>query len=99
MYARVTEITGQTDEVDEAIARFRDQVVPGAQSQAGFDRIYLLVDRESGKALSISVWDTEDAMRASDATAQQLRSQTLAGTSGSVSSVGYYEIAVAEPSD
>ena len=60
MFARVTIVQMKKDKVDEAINLFRESVVPAAKSQKGYKDIYLLTDRNTGKGISIAVWDTED---------------------------------------
>ncbi len=60
MFARVTIVQMKKDKVDEAINLFRESVVPAAKSQKGYKDIYLLTDRNTGKGISIAVWDTEE---------------------------------------
>jgi len=60
MFARVTIVQMKKDKVDESINLFRESVVPAAKSQKGYKDIYLLTDRNTGKGISIAVWDTED---------------------------------------
>jgi len=60
MFARVTIVQMKKDKVDAAINLFRESVVPAAKSQKGHKEIYLLTDRNTGKGISIAVWDTED---------------------------------------
>jgi len=63
MFARLTIMEGDTDRIDEGIELYRDSVVPAAKSQKGFREILLLVDRKTGKAISIALWDSkEDAI-------------------------------------
>jgi heme-degrading monooxygenase HmoA len=59
MYARVTLVQILPGKFDQAIDIFRDSVVPVASQQNGHKGHYLLTDRESGKAISISLWETE----------------------------------------
>lgn len=99
MFARVTDITAPADQLDAGIAGFTEQVLPAARGMQGFVRAYLLVDRESGRALSVTVWETEEAMRASEEAANQLRSSVTSDMGATTVSVGRFEIAVSEPSD
>lgn len=67
MYARVMTVQVQPGKSDEMIGMFRDSVVPAAKQQKGFKSGLLLTDRGTGKAISISLWDTEADMKTSEA--------------------------------
>jgi len=60
MFARLTIVQMKTDKLDETIKIFEDSVVPAAKSQKGYQGAYLLTDRNSGKGISISLWDSEE---------------------------------------
>jgi len=96
MFARVSEVTGAADRIDDGIAEYRDVVIPALKGMDGFNRAYLLVDRDAGTSLSITVWDNAEAMRASDEAADRLRAQ-VAGTMAAQAKASRYEIAVVEP--
>ncbi|WP_041328393.1 antibiotic biosynthesis monooxygenase family protein [Rubrobacter xylanophilus] len=67
MYARVTTTRIQPGKVEEAIGIARDSIAPAAREQRGFGGFLLLADREAGKGLAITLWETEDDLRASEA--------------------------------
>lgn len=62
MHARVT--TGQfpLEEMDEAVRIYNDDAVPAMREQRGFEGVLMLVDRETGKGISISLWSSEAEM-------------------------------------
>ncbi|MFZ0325072.1 MAG: antibiotic biosynthesis monooxygenase, partial [Actinomycetes bacterium] len=66
MFARVTDISGPSNRIDAGIAEYRDMVLPAIKGMDGFRSAYLLVSHDGGRALSITVWDSQEAMRASD---------------------------------
>lgn len=66
MYARLTTVLIQQGKVEEANNIYRDSVVPAAQQQKGFKGAFLLTDPNTGKNVSISLWETEDDMKASE---------------------------------
>jgi hypothetical protein len=74
MHARVSSLTGSPNDVDAGVASFRDRVVPFAQEQGGKGSI-LLVDRATGRALAITLWEDEQALNASEEAANALRAQ------------------------
>jgi len=60
MFARLTIVQMKTDKLDETIKIFEDSVVPAAKSQKGFQGAYLLTDRNTGKGISCTLWDSEE---------------------------------------
>ena len=67
MHARVVTVQIQPGKMDEALRIYRDSVMPAAKGQKGFKGGLLLVDNNSGKAISITTWNTEADMQASEA--------------------------------
>ena len=59
-FARVTITQGKIDKVDELIKLYAESVIPAAKSQKGYRGILLLTNRETGKSISISFWDSEE---------------------------------------
>ena len=65
MYARVTTIQGNPDQIDEATNLVRDTIVPALQQRTGFEGYLLLADRGTGKGITITLWDSEADREAS----------------------------------
>ena len=59
MFARLTIVQVKPDKIDETTKIYEKSVVPAAKSQKGYKGAYLLVDRKTGKGVSISLWDSE----------------------------------------
>ena len=59
MFARVSRSRIKVDKLDE-VSKVTGSVVPAAKSQKGFRGLYYLVDRKTGKSMSISLWETEE---------------------------------------
>ncbi len=72
MYARVSTYAAPVDRLEEVAADF-DKVQDAVSSLDGFQGAYLLVDRSSGKALTVTLWSSQDTLRASVERANQLR--------------------------
>ena len=66
MHARVTFATAQPGKTDEAIKVMRDSILPAAKKQKGFKRLLFLTDRNTGKGMSIVLWNTEADMTAAE---------------------------------
>ena len=56
MHARVSTIYGTTEQGEDTAAMFREQVLPVVREYGGKGAI-LLVDRATGKAVGITLWD------------------------------------------
>jgi len=61
MYARSTTIQGDPTRIDTLIAFVRDEVMPTITGIDGNVGLSLLVDRESGRCIATSSWETEQA--------------------------------------
>ena len=89
MHARVS--TYQTEDPDGLVRGFAS-VTEELERMDGFSHGYFLVDRETGKAASITIWDSEDAVRASSSQADQLRQQGTGPSGSQILSVDSYEV-------
>ncbi len=67
MQTRVVNVQIQPSKKDEAIALYRDSILPAARQQKGFKTALLLSDPGSGKSISITLWETEADMNAGEA--------------------------------
>lgn len=67
MKARVTTVQVQPDKVNEAVSIYRDSVVAAAKAQKGYHATFMLMDPATGKGMSITLWDTAEDLRASEA--------------------------------
>jgi heme-degrading monooxygenase HmoA len=65
VYARSTTIQAQPSSIDAGIAHVRDEVMPALRDLEGCVGVSLLVNRESGRCIATSAWESAEAMRAS----------------------------------
>jgi heme-degrading monooxygenase HmoA len=63
MFARVITAQARAERFEDLIGLIQ-QLLPGARDQPGFKGFYLLTDAETGKAITISLWDTREQMEA-----------------------------------
>ncbi len=91
MWARVSsyEMTG-TSEMEEGIRGF-ERSMDAISQMEGARAAYLLVDRTSGKALTLTLWETEEALRASDEAADRVRREAAGDA---IRNVDRYEVAL-----
>jgi heme-degrading monooxygenase HmoA len=95
MFARVSSYQLPADQADQAAQGFATAIKPLRQLD-GATAAYFLLDRSSGKALTITLWESEEALRASEEAANQLRSDAAGSAGGTVQSVERYEVALYE---
>ena len=93
MYARSTTIEAQPESIDAGIAYVRDEVMPALEAMDGCIGMSLLVDRESGRCIATSAWESEDALRASEEQIAPVRDRA-ADMFGGTATVQEWEIAV-----
>jgi len=66
MYARVIFAQFRPEQTDEVIQLYREAVVSEHRKQHGSKGTMVLTDRASGKGISITFWETEADLQASD---------------------------------
>ena len=78
MVARVTlaEIDAVRMGVDQAVALFRDSVVPALREQDGYEGVYVLLSDE-GKVLAVTFWESEEAANAGIAGGRSFYSEQI----------------------
>ena len=91
MYARVATFESDPSTVDEAIAMVRSEV-ESEQVPAGLEgaKMMMLINRETGKGLGVTIFDSEDAMRRGD----EALNAMSPGASERRTSVEFYEVPV-----
>lgn len=94
MYARSTTINGNPGSIDAGIAHVRDEVLPSVTSMDGCLGMSLVVDRETGRCIATTSWETEEAIAASRMPVQSLRSRATEILGGGTPEVEEWEVAV-----
>jgi hypothetical protein len=93
MYARSTTMRGRAESVDDLVAHMRDEVMPKVTELDGCVGLSLLVDRDTGRCIATSAWETPEAMHASAEQVRALR-ERAAERFGATPEVQEWEIAV-----
>ena len=94
MYARSNTLMGAPEQMDEGIAYIRDEVMPLVMGLDGNVGLSMLCDRESGRCIVTSAWQSEEAMRASDAAIRESRSRATDVFGSAAPEVREWEIAM-----
>jgi quinol monooxygenase YgiN len=92
VYARSTTVQARRESIEDGIAQIRDVVMPAIMGIDGCVGLSLMVDRDSGRCIATSAWESEDAMRASADRVQSLRNDAAAAFGGEVDKVEEWEI-------
>ena len=65
MFSRVVRLKGDASKTDEAIKLWTQSIQPLIKKQKGYAGVSLLTNRKTGDGLSVSYWETEEAMKES----------------------------------
>ena len=65
MFARSITYSGNPNTLDDGIAFVRDEVMPAITQMSGCVGMSLVIDRQSGRAIATSSWESKDHMRGS----------------------------------
>ena len=93
MYARSTTVHGNPQSLDDAIAYLRDEVMPAVQEMDGCIGMSMMCDRDSGRCIATTAWETEEAMHNSESGMHDMR-QRYAEMLGGTPEVQEWEIAL-----
>ena len=92
MVSRVNFLETTPERMDDVARVVREIVHPGISEEPGYVGYIVLGDRESGKALGVTLWSSEEEREASDAKARQIRPRVEEGTGGTMRAVERYEV-------
>src|SRR5919112_3257706 len=96
MHARVTTMEGSSERLDEGLREIREDVVPQLQQQDGFKGFVVFDNRQSGKLVGFSLWESEQAMQASEEVADRTRRESAQTMSDTIAGIERYEVALFE---
>jgi heme-degrading monooxygenase HmoA len=88
MFARVSRYQGDTEPLRAGF----ESVSPELEGIDGFRTAYFLADSDTGRALSITLWDTQEALDASAERAHAMRTRASEPADATVVSVESYEL-------
>ena len=90
MFARVTAYHADEDS-QKLLGAFQDTIGP-LQQVEGFSHAYFLIDADTGRAVSMTIWESEADMAGSEAGGEQRRQRRSEISGASVDSVDHYEV-------
>lgn len=93
MYARSTTIVADPSTLTEGVGFVRDEVWPTVREMEGCIGMSMLVDHETGRTVTTTSWQSQDALRRSAPAVQPLRERVTKLMHGSQQVVDEWEIA------
>jgi len=94
--ARVSLLEGSPESIDAGLEKTRGDTLPKVRAINGNIGAIGLADRENGRVSMITLWDSQDSLRASAEEADQLRRRTADMGEQQIANVAQYEVATAQ---
>jgi heme-degrading monooxygenase HmoA len=94
--ARVSSLEGSPDRVDEGIRKAREETLEKVRELPGSKGVLALADRSSGRVKFITLWESAEALRASEERANRLREQAAQSGGQQIARVDRYEVAIVD---
>ena len=88
MHARISRYRGDAERIRAGF----ESVSPELERLEGFSQAYFLTNGEHGRAMSITLWETEEALNASAERAHEMRTQATEPADATIESVESYEV-------
>jgi heme-degrading monooxygenase HmoA len=92
VFARVSEWSVAPEQQDEALRAAEEHIVPSLRMQSGYLGDWLFGDRQSGRMLTVTLWESEEAMHATDEHAHWYRTFGAQDAGGRVESTRFFEV-------
>jgi hypothetical protein len=96
VHARIGIVQMSPRTFDQGVKIMGTQALPSLRLMDGYKGAVLLGDRESGRALYLTFWESEDAMRRSEEGAAELREDSAEALGAESIPVERYEVLVSE---
>lgn len=92
MYARLSTYQGTPVPSGGSMSRRADEILRQIRELDGFQGLYLLVDRATGKEVSLTLWQDEASMRASETETSKIRQESTARQGQRILMVERFEV-------
>jgi heme-degrading monooxygenase HmoA len=92
VFARVSEYAVLPERQKDAVHARDEHIAPSLRMQPGFLGDLLLGDWENGRMLTVTLWESEEAMHATDAHARWYRRYGSEDSGGRVLRTRFYEV-------
>jgi heme-degrading monooxygenase HmoA len=92
MFARMFTVEGRREQLDEFARIGEKKLLSALRSLDGFGGLLVLTKRRNGKILVVTLWASQEAMRAEEEASRWLRAFGAEAAGGEVTSVERYEV-------
>lgn len=92
MFARVNTFQGPIEGMDASLEDARTHALPALESVDGYAGILVLLERATGRSIAVTFWESEAALRASEAAATEIRSTSSQRNDEQIVSVERFEV-------
>ena len=92
MHARTSTWTGSKEALELWVAHVTKTVAPMVAGLAGNAGAWFFIDREGGRGLTLTLWESEAAAKVSDQSADKSRASTIAATGLEMIDRGRFEV-------
>ncbi len=92
MYARTSTWTGSREALEKWATHVNERVAPMVAGLPGNAGAYFFVDRDGGGALTLTLWESEQAALTSDQAAEKSRASTVEATGIELLARGRFEV-------
>jgi hypothetical protein len=92
MYARTSTWAGTPEALESWVRHVQEKVGPMVASLPDNGGAYFFVDRDQGRALTLTLWTSEGAALRSDESADKSRDSTVAATGVELLQRGRFEV-------
>ncbi len=96
MFARITKFEGSAGRLDELRYAVVERTLPAVRRLEGFAGTLVLADRQNGNVQVVVLWDSEEAMSASEDSAYWFRTYSAEATGERITGVERYEVIFSE---
>lgn len=92
MVSRVNFLEAERERIGDVARAVREIVHPGIREEDGYVGYIVLGDRETGRAIGVTLWESQEAREASEAKARQIRPRLEQDTGGTMRAVERYDV-------
>ena len=96
MHARMTTMEGSSERLDQGLREIKEDALPQLQQQDGFKGFVVFDNRHNGELIGFSLWESEEAMQASEEVGERTRREAAETMSDTIAGVERYEVALFE---
>jgi heme-degrading monooxygenase HmoA len=96
VFARMFTIEGRREQLEEFARAGEGKVLPALRRLDGFEGLLVLANRQNGKILVVTLWESKKAMRGGEEASYWFRAFGAEVAGGEVAEVERYEVVYSE---